>query len=150
MPENKETLIQRYSDARAALLAALDGLTDAQLTDPTLDGWSIKDHLAHMALWDDIRASEVARISAGHESAWRMGDALDEVLNVMGYHTRRQLSLAQIRWELDTSRQRLLDALSVATERGLDPSLYTDSPLASGHEAQHTAWIKRWRAERGI
>jgi hypothetical protein len=40
--------------ARDALLAAIHGLSDAQMTEPSLDGWSVKDHLAHLALWDDV------------------------------------------------------------------------------------------------
>jgi hypothetical protein len=47
------------------------------------------------------------------------------------------------------SRQRLLDAIASASARGLDASLYGDAGLRSGHEAEHTAWIKRWRSEQG-
>ncbi len=150
MPENKTALIQRYRDTRAALLAALDGLSDDALTETSLDGWSVKDHLAHLAFWDDIRADEVIRISAGHDSAWSMTDEVDEELNAMSYGIRRALPLAQVRWELANSRQRLLDALAAATDRGLDASLYGAAGLANGHEAEHTGWIQRWRAERGI
>jgi hypothetical protein len=46
MPEDREALLQHYRLMRADLLAAIDGLTDALLSEPTLDGWSIKDHLA--------------------------------------------------------------------------------------------------------
>ena len=72
MPENREGLLAHYRAMRAALLAAIDGLGDATLTEPSLDGWSVKNHLLHLAAWDEIRASEVERISAGFESAWRM------------------------------------------------------------------------------
>jgi hypothetical protein len=44
----------------------------------------------------------------------------------------------------------LLDAIAAATPRGLDPSLYSEAGLHSGHEAEHTGWIKRWRGERGF
>jgi hypothetical protein len=76
--EDRDALLQHYRQMRRELLAAIDGLTDALLTEPSLDGWSVKDHLAHLALWDDLRASEVVRISAGHDSAWRMTGAQDE------------------------------------------------------------------------
>ena len=115
MAEDREVLIAYYQESRAALLHALDGVGDASLIGPTLDGWSVKDHLAHVALWDDVRADEVARISAGHASAWRMDDAQGDAYNALGYALRAELTLEQVRWELATSRERLLDAIAAAT-----------------------------------
>lgn len=149
MPENRDELLQHYHRTRADLLAAIDGLADEQMTAPSLDGWSIKDHLAHIASWDEIRAAEVPRISAGHESAWRMSPKQEEVYNELSYDLRRALALAQVSWELTTTRQRLLDAIASATARGLDASLYGEAPLVSSHEVLHTEWINRWRSEHG-
>lgn len=150
MAEDKETLLQHYREMREDLLSAIDGLSDELMTEPSLDGWSVKDHLAHLALWDDIRASEVVRISSGHDSAWRMTGEQDEAFNALAHDLRLALSPDQARWELAISRQRLLDAISSAAPRGLDSSLYGEAGLRSGHEAQHTGWIKRWRSERGV
>ncbi len=147
---DRDALLQHYRRMREELLAAIDGLTDELMTQPSLDGWSVKDHLAHLALWDDLRASEVVRISAGHESAWRMTGEQVEAYNTLGYDLRLGLSPEQARWELATSRQRLLDAISSATARGLDASLYGDAGLHSLHETEHAGWIKRWRRERGV
>ena len=150
MTENREALLDHYRRTREGLLESLDGLSDEQMTEPSLDGWSLKDHLAHIALWDEIRAAEVARISAGHASTWRMSGEQDELYNTMGYELRSGLSLAQVRWELATSRQALLDAIAAADERALDGSLYGEAGLVSTHEVQHAGWIKRWRGERGL
>lgn len=149
MVEDRDELRRHYEAMREELLEAIEGLTDEQLTDPTLDGWSVKDHLVHLAMWDEIRASEAARISAGHESAWRMTEAEDASFNALGYRLRGGLSTKQARWELSATRERLLGAIAAATERGLDTSLYGEAPLRSLHEAEHAAWIRRWRAERG-
>jgi len=148
--EDKDALLQRYRDARHELLAAIDGLTDAQLSERSLDGWSVKDHLAHLATWDDVRADEVARISAGHQSAWQMTDEQDAAFNEMTYALRQDLSVDQVRWELATSRRKLLDAIAAASPSGLDSGRYAVSSLVSTHEQEHTGWIKRWRAEKGI
>lgn len=149
MTEDRDELRCHYETIRADLLKAIEGLTDEQLTDPSLDGWSVKDHLVHLAMWDEIRAGEVARISAGHESAWRMTEDEDAAFNALGHRLRRDLSVTQARWELDETRERLLSAIAAASERGLDRSLYGEAPLRSLHEAEHAAWIRRWRAERG-
>jgi uncharacterized damage-inducible protein DinB len=150
MAEETDALVQHYRQMREGLLSAIDGLSDERMSEPSLDGWSVKDHLAHLANWDDIRASEVVRISAGHDSAWRMTGEQDEAYNALGYALRVALSLNQVRWELATSRQRLLAAISSATPRGLDASLYGEAGLRSSHEAAHAGWIKRWREEKGI
>ncbi len=150
MAEDRAKLVGHYRGMRADLLAAIEGLSDDQMTETSLDGWSVKDHLAHLALWDDIRSQEVTRISAGHESAWRMTDEQDEAFNALAYEARRTLPLAQVRWELAVSQDRLLGALAAATPRALEPSLYGAAGLTSSHQAQHAGWIRRWRSERGI
>lgn len=149
MAEDRDALLRHYREMRAGLLDAIAGLSDAQLSETSLDGWSVKDHLAHLAMWDDIRASEVVRISTGFDSAYKMSGEQDSAFNEIAYEARRALSLAQVRWELERSREALLAALANAAGRGLDASLYGEAGLTSGHEAQHTEWIKRWRSERG-
>jgi hypothetical protein len=83
MPEDRYDLLLHYRQMHEELLAAIDGLSDELLTERSLDGWSVKDHLAHLSAWDDIRAGEVLRISAGHESAWRMSGDQDGAYSVL-------------------------------------------------------------------
>jgi len=149
MAEDREALLGHYRRMREELLAAIEGLSDEALTEPSLDGWSVKDHLAHIALWDDIRAEEVARISAGHDSAWRMTPEHEAAFGVMAHELRLGLSVEQARWELERTGRRVLEAIAAATARGLDGSRYGEAGLRSTHEAAHTGWIRRWRGERG-
>jgi uncharacterized damage-inducible protein DinB len=146
--EDRDDVIRRYRESRARLLKAIDGLTDEQMSEPSLAGWAVKDHLAHLALWDDIRADEVTRISAGHESAWKMTEAQDDEYNATGYELRRAMSAAQARWEFERSRRKLLEAITAATPRALDASRYGAAGLISGHEDQHAEWIQRWRDQQ--
>jgi hypothetical protein len=145
---DRNDLLRHYRESRAGLLAALEGLTDAQLSERTLDGWSVKDHMLHISLWDEIRAAEIERISAGQESLWRMSTEQDDIYRGLGIDLRMDTSVGQAKWELEATRRRVLEAIASATERGLDGSLYGEAGLRSGHEAQHTEWIKRWRAEK--
>lgn len=149
MTEDRAELMEHYRAMGRELLAAVDGLSDEDWLEPTLDGWSVSDHLGHLAMWDEIRASEVRRISAGFESAWRMTEEEDAAFNAIGHRIRRGLPAAQTRWELQTSHQRLLEAIEGATPRGLDPTLYGEAGLRSRHGMEHASWIRRWRAERG-
>ena len=149
MAEDRDELLQHYRQMREAMSTAIAGLSDEQLTERTLDGWSVKDHLLHLALWDDVRADEVERISAGQDTVWRMNGEQDAAYSALGYALRTDISVEQVRWEYEHSRSRLLDAIASATARGLDGGLYGEAGLRSTHEAQHTGWIVRWRGERG-
>ena len=150
MNEDRRDLLRHYHGSREQLLAAIDGLSEEQMTERSIDGWSVKDHLAHLAFWDDLRAAEVVRISTGRESAWRLTPEQDEELNSIGYATRSELPLEQVEWELATSRQRLLDAIAASAPEGLDASRYGEAGLRTNHENEHAGWIKRWRDEKGI
>ena len=146
MAEDRDALLRHYGDMRAALLAAIDGLSAEQLAEPSLDGWSVNDHLAHLAFWDEIRAAEVARISAGYASAWP--PEAHAIYGSIGRELRKHFTGEQARWELDRTHRALLDAIGSVTGVGLDASRYGEAGLLSRHEAQHTAWIMRWRTER--
>ncbi len=150
MAETRDSLLRHFATVRSRLTASLDGLSEAQMTEITLDGWSVKDNLAHIAFWDDLRADEIIRISAGFDSVLKMTEQQDHELNAMAYELRRNLSPAQILWELRHSRQRLVDAIGAATARALDPDAYGEAGLMSTHDAQHADYIRNWREGRSI
>jgi hypothetical protein len=147
--QSKDELIQYLVSIRADLRSALDGLSEAQMLEPTIDGWSVKDHLAHVAFWDELRAADIERISAGYESAWPMTVSSEQV-NAIVQGARSGLSLKQVMLELEASRQRVLDAVAAASPRGLDASLYGDPSLRTDHDLAHAEYIRNWRQQRGI
>lgn len=149
MAAHPDELLRHYRKMREDLLAAIEGLSDDELSAPVLDGWSVKDHLAHLAAWDELRASEVIRISAGHESACKMTDDQGDRFSALVHEVRGGLSVEQLRWELDSTHERLLDAIADANERGLESSHYGEAGLHSSHEAQHTEWLLAYRATLG-
>jgi hypothetical protein len=49
----KADLLTEIESSWSELNAALDSLTEAQMTDPKdAEGWAVKDHLTHMAAWE--------------------------------------------------------------------------------------------------
>jgi uncharacterized damage-inducible protein DinB len=51
-PQTRDDVLASIRTARAELIASFSGLSEAQLTGPRNEGgWSIKDHLAHIAEW---------------------------------------------------------------------------------------------------
>ena len=149
MPETRQSLLHHFERSRSALLAALDGLTPARMLETTLDGWSVKDHLAHLAFWDDLRADEVVRLSAGYASVLKMTPEQDEAANTLAFDVRREISLEQARWELDHSYARLVSALTSATGAALDPAAYGEAGILSSHGFEHAGYIREWRTRQG-
>ena len=145
----KEGLRQHYAVSRAALTAAIDGLSEADMSQAALDGWSVKDHLTHVTVWDEIRAGEIERISNGFEPAWRhMTEAETDSFNGIIERMRSSLPLAQVLAELESSRARVIAAIDAATERGLDEGRYAEAGLRSTHEVAHAWMIQVWRTQR--
>jgi uncharacterized damage-inducible protein DinB len=146
----REDLFQHYRVIRAELLAAIEGLSEEQMLEPSIDGWSVKDHLAHMAVWEEIRRLEIERISAGGGCAWSaMSEEQMDIFNELTVVPRRSMPLAQVLSEFDSSRQRVLDMIAQATERGLDESNYGESSLRTDHDLKHAEYIRNWRHQRG-
>ncbi len=145
----RDELRQHYERSRATMLAAIDGLSDGDMSIAAIDGWSVKDHLTHVTVWDEIRASEIERISAGFEPAWRpMTDAEVESFNNLIERMRSSLPLSQVMAELESSRAGVLAAIAGATERGLDETRYGEAGLRTDHEFEHADMIRRWREQR--
>ena len=145
----RNDVIDHYTRLRMNLCVALEGLTDSQLTERTIDGWSVKDHLTHIAFWDELRASDIERISAGHGSACRITVEQCEVLNELNHDMFAHCSLEQAYWELERTHRLVLASIRDAPPRGLEPERYSECGLQSDHEAEHTRWIREWRERTG-
>jgi len=78
-----------------------------------------------------------------------MSEEQDNAYSRLGHELRSELPAAQALWEFDAAHQRLLSAIASASNRGLEGSLYSGAALRSTHEAQHRAWLERWRSEKG-
>lgn len=148
--EDRDALVAHYRASRQAFLEAIDGLPDNRLTERSLDGWSVKDHMAHLSFWDDVRADEIERMSLGFESVWKLEEGQDQAINEIVTPARWELSLAQVRWEFERSREQVIDALQRAAPEALDPSRYGEAGLVSQHELQHAGWIREWRVASGL
>lgn len=164
-PKSKEEVMQAINEGWAELNTLLDSLTDEQLTQPGPDGgWSVKDHIAHMAVWE-------AGISAllRKEDRWQaMGVTLgqaeqpdwDEMnATIEAQHT--DLSLDEVRDLFARSHQEMLDALEPLTYdelmlpyRHYDTASKSENPVGAyiagntwGHWAEHAGWIRGMNGE---
>jgi len=72
MTERKYTLKQELQEARAALLAELDKIVEGDWAKPTgVEGWTVKDTLAHLAYNQPSQPRLVRNILEGKGAARR-------------------------------------------------------------------------------
>lgn len=147
----RQELIDTYTRMRAELKQTLDGLSDLQMQERTLGEWSVKDILAHIVAWDELRAFDIERVTAGGMSPHHdITDEQDEAINQLTAELRRDLPLDQVRWEFDYTRHRVIEAIERAPEAALDPASYGRAPLLSTHDEAHAEQIREWRRQHGI
>lgn len=162
-PDTKAALLARIRADRAALEATLARLDEAALTRPAADGWSIKDHLFHIAAW-------LAKTMAGLQD--RPGqDALgvpntvfdagdDDSVNVLLQQHGQSRPLAEVLSQFRTTHVDALRFLETLPEARLNtpynPADPSDTRRAIDaiagntyeHDEEHRGWIEqRLRAE---
>jgi uncharacterized damage-inducible protein DinB len=148
--------------ARAAIEAAIAGKSEAVLTRPGADGWSAKDHLAHLSAW---QRSLIALLEGrSRPAALGVEDVTQEEesgfadINARLHERTKDQPLDQALAEFRRSRQDLLTVLDRMTDEDLskpyshyqpnDPP-YNPDPVIGwivgntyGHEEEHLGWFE--------
>lgn len=160
----KADLLREIDDAWNTLTAALDRLTEAQLTDlrdPA--GWAVKDHLVHIAAWE---RSVVVFLQGKPRHAglgidahlYRTGD--EDAINAAIQGQRQDVSVAEAVAELRVVHAELLRLLAPLGDDDLYQASSTyqpadaDAPDArpiigmiysntANHFREHQGWIAR-------
>jgi hypothetical protein len=141
--------------ARAALLAAIQGLTAASADQPLEPGkWSVRETVLYACAWDDrsLRALEPALHGIPPDWAQLEGAELDQ-LNAEGIDALRHHGWDEALRLLQWSRQRLMEsAEGVAEEPGQVWEI--EHPLGAllldlaASDRRHAEAVKRWRTRR--
>src|SRR6476661_2632082 len=108
---SKQDFLNEFKQARANLLATLEGLDEREASIPTNSdgGWpTIKDMIGHIAAWEREVLIADEMIKRGEESHL---DSIDETeFNQAQAAHRRSWPLKQVRAELDLNYEALLMA----------------------------------------
>lgn len=146
-----QQLITELEQSRALVLEAVRGLTEEQLTTPAIDGWSVKDHLAHLTVWDEMRFFEISRIARGGTYGFPPTPEIDW-FNEPTTNNRRSLSLHQVLADLAFARDMVLQAVAICPEDRLDENLYGELGIQGGaeHDRSHAETIAAWRKKERI
>lgn len=158
-PNTKAGLIERMERERDKIEEFIGSLTDAQLTKPAADGWTIKDFLAHMAQWE---AGIVALLQK--KPRWEaMGLTADFVsksseteINARLEELHKAMSLAEVKDLFAKAHRDMLSALQSLSDDDLmrpysdyDPTSQNKNPImnsilgnTSSHWFEHRQWLK--------
>ena len=154
-PETAATILARFDHAWAALDTTVKGLDERQLTavhDPA--GWSAKDHLMHVALWEQALLAKVD--GRPRHEALGIDEATDrspddDTINAAIFARTRHRPLKEV---LDTlrsthamTRARLAALADGRLPASTTPDAHTastllaDVPAYTEHYEQHHTWI---------
>jgi uncharacterized protein (TIGR03083 family) len=148
-------LLDKLDAAWRAFRSSYAGLSDGELVRPGVCGaWSVRDLIAHVAWWDEEAITHLPLIRAGGRPpryAVKYGGL--DAFNALMTERKAALSLPEVRDELATTHQRLVDYL-----RGLPPAEILANERFKrrlrldtyGHYPIHTADILRWREREGV
>lgn len=161
LPRTKAGLIERMATARAALEAHLRALTAEQMTTPGPDGWSVKDHLAHLTAWEQtlpplLRGESRAAALGVSEQVFRSGD--EDAINAAIYERAKDLPLDEVLDRFRRSRAEVLALVERMDQEDLERPFshyqpndapFNATPIAAwiigntfGHDEDHLRWIE--------
>ncbi|MFN8594098.1 MAG: DinB family protein [Thermomicrobiales bacterium] len=159
--KKKAELIAGIDQTWATLEAALAATSEEMSTTVGRDGWSVKDHLAHIEGWERFLLAVLARQSPSGAIGIDLGTLRstdDDTLNELLVGPTRAQSLAQVMGNLRQTRQRLLAVVAALPDADLErlaaeyqpEELDGDTDSIAGwvyhicdeHLQDHIGWIK--------
>lgn len=161
LPRSKTELMERLDAAWSALQEIVGSATEDDLSAPGDDeGWSVKDHLAHLAIWERsamaVLRGEPRHEAMGVDRATYEADDVDRI-NAAVQETFRDRSLADVRAFADETHRAMVDTLKPLTYDDLlrpyahyqpgapditDPTLGWVVGNTYEHYDEHRGWIE--------
>jgi hypothetical protein len=158
----KDEILDALEDERENLLDAIEGLSDEEMLEAGVVGdWSIKDILAHLSAWEAelVKLLWQARHGERPSGIYTSGVPVDEV-NKVWSQAAQSRPLERVIDDFISVRKQTIRRVEPFSDADLsDPQRYPwleGNPLwewiendSFGHEAEHAAQIREWRAKRG-
>jgi len=156
MSLTREDVRQSLARERAALLAALDGLSEQEMARPGAVGsWSVRDVLAHLLAWEEEAVTRLELLAAERpqDIDW-ISDEDEQKLEAWNARAQQRyagLALAEVMRRLKEVQGRILVALDslsderLGTDAGPVPVRNWLPDCTYAHEQEHCADILAWR-----
>jgi uncharacterized damage-inducible protein DinB len=152
-------LLARLAAERAGLLEQLSGQDERALTEVSvLDGWTVRDLLAHVAAWDRWELREMRHMASGE--ILDLTEVRDtDTFNANVVAVWRDRTLAEVLTELQEARVTWVVWLRASPDEeffrqhlfeGEDWSFPGCVEVQWQHDAEHAAQIAAWRESEGL
>ena len=158
---SKAELLTRIYHSWAELEKTLQALNSRQLTTPGPEKWSVKDHMAHLSVWE-LGIAELLqhrdRFAAMQVAESDVRSKSDDEVNELIYQQHAHQTLQEVEAEFQEPHRRLLEALTPLSDEDLyRPYAYyvpgsshaPQGPVINwivgntyGHFDEHNQWIK--------
>lgn len=155
----KQRLIEEFREARQEVFNALEGLKLDQLGKEAIDGWTIKDVLAHIIEWDMQSIADAKHILANQDITkdhWLNPDRFNE----KAVEKYKDAHSPQVLNDLRQVTDQVLEFLESIEEQELfkkRPFKYEGEYLNASwilsypeHDKEHAQKILEWRRQKGI
>jgi uncharacterized protein (TIGR03083 family) len=147
-----ELLTQAARDYQA-FCETIEGLNEDELNEGGLDGWSVKDIVAHLVGWHREIGPALERIARG-EKPIPEGVSYDDVdqWNARFVAARRDMPGADLLLELDKSHEYFMHVANAVPDERFQPerTAWKLVDLNSAHHyREHAEQIRAWRGSRG-
>jgi len=151
MSERKELLKRELQEARDALLAAVDKIAEAEWATPTaVEGWTVRDQLAHLAYNQPGQPKVIRSILEGKGGTSSNFDL--NFYNRRGLEKQKDKSVEQLKSELAAGHTETLRALDEMSETDLDKrgnhasageaTIDNIFRTIARHDREHTGYIR--------
>ncbi len=157
----KDEILDALEDQREDLLEAIDGLSDEELEETSLDGGrSVKDILIHISAWEAELVKLLWQVNQGQQPTTIHFSQVDvDVTNQAWFEAYHDRLLERVLDDFAAVRKQTVRRIEKFSEQDLtDPQRFpwlNGHPLAEWvasdsfeHDAEHAAQIKAWRTQR--
>jgi len=157
---SRAELLAKIQQEWDALQTYLETLTETQLTElADAAGWSVKDHISHLAVWED----GITALLEGESRRERMG--IDEIrwktpgydqINEVIYRRHRHKSLEEVLQTFQEVHERLIAKIQSMSDEELQlpysyyqhnsiqnkPVIHSILAATANHYSEHLPWIR--------
>lgn len=145
MSSNAEGLIEKIESSYARLIRLYRSVPVTELIEPALlNGWSVKDTLAHIAAWEWRCAS---LLNESHQSDLPLKAKPDvDALNRESYQERQEWSWEEVETDFRQAHQTLLEAVRTLPSGRVNDKIVQQSIAEETweHYEEHLPELERW------